>query len=602
MSDPVYGNSGNRYLSQQQLYSTRPYRAQSFPPHHLPHPSQLSHDLLKGAEFVRNAIFPSSYQRSPYCLQVYLFTMENYFLIMLSPGALPFAPFTHTADGLYQVNPIYQSPYFSYPVGEDIFDAVQREASGVQGVPPVMILKGTWHRIPLSMNQWNGMPSELIRGIHHFAQCDHFTLERVSNSWVREEDELEGAAYSLGDKVFRIWFHEKNPNALKNALGAKREEIKQLRKLLDFLTNIPLYHAQLKDALFTTQQEIDKIGDWRNVTTCLIEGHPDKERPEKERFSVAAQGLIKEFREKVKEITKCKKKPAEKQIKEGELEAIRVNLVVALRAFFNESMDWIERSPLSSSLTFRHGIMTAISCAEVEEKNLQEAQALLNTPGMGQQLEALRCPTSAYRSTMQIETSTENATPEQRAWVHMKYSIDLTHEYLNLFERMQPMDAPTTPVEFFERALSFLQKKMAWVSRRGITSTFDPQRLLRKVRYSAQKLQDLHRYFQELRFIFTNGPIFQKDSGDYPYLFEEAHLLNEFVGQLEEVFNAVSPEVTFQFYQETTRLKNLRQMLLSGGTIYKRVNAGGNVEYEFLGQRQRSQLNQMDRVHAPIWG
>lgn len=601
MADPVYGNLRNHYRPEQQVYLTRPHRVQSFPPQHLTRSQHLSHDLLKGAEFVRNAIFPSSHQRSPYSLQVYLFTMENYFLIMLSPGALPFTPFTHTADGLYQVNPIHQSPYFSYPVGGNIFGAVQGEASGVPGVPPVMILKGTWHSVPLSTNQWNGTPADLICGNLPLAQCDHFTLERVPNSWVREDDELEGVAYSLGDKVFRIWFHEKNPKALENAIGTKKEEIKQLRKLLDFLTNTPLYHAQLKDDLFKTQQEIDKIGDWRNVTTVLIDGHPDKERPENQRLSVAAQGLIKDFREKLKEIKKCKKKPAEKEIKEQELEGIRVNLVAALRAFFNESMAWIASSPLSSSPTFREGIATAIACAESEEEKLREAQPLLHAPGMGQQLEALRCPTSAYRSTMQIETSTENATPKQRAWVHMKCSLDLTHEYLKLFERMQPMDAPAAPVQFFERALSFLQKKMAWVSGRGITSTFDPHRLLRDIRYRAQRLQDLHRCFKELRFIFTNGPIFQKDSGDYPFLFEETHLLNEFVGHLEEVFKAVSPEVTFQFYQESTRLNHLRQMLLSGGTIYKRVNAGGNVEYEFLGQRQRSQLNQMDRVHAPMW-
>ena len=131
-------------------------------------------------------------------------------------------------------------------------------------------------------------------------------MHKVQNTWA-SSDTLRGVAYSLGNQVFRIWFHEKNEKAIVNAIGTKKDEIKQFKKLLDFLTKIPIFHAQLHDSLFTSQIEVDRIGDWRNITTLLLDDHPDKKRPEGNRLSTKAQGLIKDFKDKLKEIKKCSK-------------------------------------------------------------------------------------------------------------------------------------------------------------------------------------------------------------------------------------------------------------------------------------------------------
>ena len=71
----------------------------------------------------------------------------------------------------------------------------------------------------------------------------------------------------------------------------------------------------------------------------------------------------------------------------------------------------------------------------------------------------------------------------------------------------------------------------------------------------------------------------QKVAEYYPYLFEEASIWKELVGELESLFATAQPDHTFQFHQETAQLKEKQREILVGGTIYKRVTDGGNVGY-----------------------
>ncbi len=57
------------------------------------------------------------------------------------------------------------------------------------------------------------------------ARRPHFSMRLIENTWT-SSDTLQGVAYSLDGKAFRLWFHEKNPKALENAIGEKKEEIK----------------------------------------------------------------------------------------------------------------------------------------------------------------------------------------------------------------------------------------------------------------------------------------------------------------------------------------------------------------------------------------
>ncbi len=60
----------------------------------------------------------------------------------------------------------------------------------------------------------------------------------------------------------------------------KKKKSKQLEKLERFFTEIPQYSANWNPDLFKSQADIDKIGDWRQMASVLIDGHPDKSRLE----------------------------------------------------------------------------------------------------------------------------------------------------------------------------------------------------------------------------------------------------------------------------------------------------------------------------------
>ncbi len=62
-------------------------------------------------------LFPDTRNPQLRTMQVYIFTMPNHFLILLSLELFLLLP-THTGDGLYQVNPLYCRPFFTYPISQ----------------------------------------------------------------------------------------------------------------------------------------------------------------------------------------------------------------------------------------------------------------------------------------------------------------------------------------------------------------------------------------------------------------------------------------------------------------------------------------------------
>lgn len=575
-------------------------RTQTYPATHQP-PSKLNYhaDPIKAAGRVQELLFSSTRGSRPYSIQVYIFAMKNHFLVMMSPKELPFTPFTHTADGLYHVNPLYQKPLFTYSVSTEIYQAIQKESAGLDGIPPLMIFKGTWNQTLFHPNRCFGQVHDLIFGQHTAIQTPEFSLHKVPNSW-SGSDTLQGIAYSLGDKVFRVWFHEKNAKALTNAIGVKREEIKELKRLQTFLTDVPTFLHLWHPDLFKKEEESSKVGDWCRVGTLLVSDHPDKLRAPDERVSAQVQKLTTSYRKTKKEVAQNKKKPIERLEKEKDLENVRQELVTALKTFLDESMDWIGQSSLSLTPNFRQGLEGAIRSAEQELDELVKGEALLATPGKEKELSKLSLPTSAYQSTMQIESSTENASERDRLWVYIPTCIKLVDWHLGPLERWSMKEEPVVPIDFFEQAIQFLQKKEGWIRQHGFTSQMDPDRFLRLVRYRTHSLQELHHAFTELRRFFTNAPITEQAAASYPFLKEEAFLWNKFTEEVEKVFAAASPDYTFQFFQETTKLRKEQKSILAGGTLYKRITHGGNVAYEFLKEKQRSALNQENWVHIPV--
>lgn len=263
-------------------------------------------------------------------------------------------------------------------------------------------------------------------------------------------------------------------------------------------------------------------------------------------------------------------------------------------------MAWIHGSSLSLTPNFLQGLEGAIQGAERDLKALEKAEPLLGVAGKERELEDLRCPTSAFRTTMQIESSTEKASKRARAWVFIPTCIKLVDWYLRSFDRLTDQKTPEVPVDFIERSIEFLMRKNVWVGQHGFFSHLDPRKFINLVKYHTHSVQDLYSRLHDLRQFFTNAPMPQRAAANYPYLFEEVKLWKEFREELETVLAALSPDHTFQFYQETTKLKGELERVLAGGTIYKRITAGGNVVFEFIEEGKRGQLNQSNLVHTPI--
>ncbi len=575
-------------------------RALSFPHRQVLPPVNFVGDPIGASQHLKETLFPNTRQAKCCSMQVYIFTMPNHFLILLSPGRLPFTSFTHIGDGLYQVNPLYCRPCFTYPISKQFYDVLCNQHVGLDGVPSFVTFKGSWNNIEFHPKLCYGSIPQLITKPTEIMRTRFFSMSLIKNTW-KPSDTLRGVAYSLDGKAFRLWLHEKKPKALNGAIKEKSDQIRQLKKLERFLTNISRFNADWRSDLFKSQDEINKIGDWRQRAIILVDGHPDKSRPEDESLSKSVQKLIKDFRDKSKEIKRLKKKPIEKQIKVNELEVIRQNLVQKMREFLDETLQWIASSSLSFTPKFLRGIQSTIRAADRELRNLQASIGLLSQPDKEVELERLGCPTSAYKSTMQIKSTTEKATPRQQAWVYLPTCIELIDWYLQPLSNASHRDAPPVPVRFFEEAMAFLQKKRDWARKHGVISQLEPHRFLNLVRYHTRTLSELHSRFNELRRLFTSAPVPQKAVDSYPYLFEEISYLDQFVNVLKVAFNAVSPDYGFEFYQETEKLHAKRKAILAGGSIYKRVNSGGNAEAEFLPMGTPSSLNNQNRVHTRIY-
>ena len=549
----------------------------------------------KAAFHLRETLFPSGPTKNSCKMMVYIFTMPDNFLILMSPGFLPFTPFTHSADGLSGVNPLYCHPVFSYNIPPSFYYSLQKQHAGVEGVPPLLALKGSWHTRPYPEKYCYKNMHDLFSGAQLCFR--NFTLRALPNVWQASEAK-QGLAFRLDGRAFRVWFHEKNPKALTNALCEKRDNLKKLENLQKFLLGIREYSANWHVGLFSDQTEIKNLGKWAQVTRILPPGHPDKTRNESERHSSKIQALIKQLKAKFQEVKKCKKKPTEKAQKLREQETIRLKLTQAFKAFFDETNHWINASNLSIQDSFLSGLAGEINGVKRELSNLKKSKDALSE----KELEALGCPRSAYASTMQIES---HMTPSafERGIMFKKVRFRQINWLLGQLGNTPHQKAPSFSKPFFEDVVNFLQYKYAWTNQFGIKTHFDPRKFLNTTRYHIDTLNHLEQAFNDLYGFFAGSDncIPQANANNYPYLVQELGLLNDFYRELKMVVQKANPRANYQFYNEMLLLSDQLDAIRAGGSLYKRLGSGGNVEWELISQGSSSKLNALDHMHTPIY-